>query len=191
MLARWVGLDLTSKGVVRAVLIGRFQPFHMGHLSAVKEILQGFDEAIIAIGSSQFSHTFDNPFTAGERIEMIRLALKEDGQDLARIITVTVPDIGEHRLWVARLVAMCPRFDVAYSNNPFVRLLLEEQGIATRGAELYNREMLNATRIRMLMAEGGDWKRYVPKSVADYIDGLGGVERVRIAKSSATSALFR
>ncbi len=172
-------------------MVGRFQPFHLGHLSAVKGILEGFDEAIIAIGSSQFSHTFDNPFTAGERIEMIRLALAEDGQDLSRIITVTVPDIGEHPLWVARLKSMCPRFDVAYTNNPFVRLLLEEQNIKTREAKLYERETLNATKIRTLMVEGGDWRRYVPKSVGDYIEMIGGVNRVRIAKGSATSALLR
>jgi len=172
-------------------LIGRFQPFHIGHLSAIREILSGFDEAIIAIGSSQFSHTFDNPFTAGERIEMIRLALREDGQDLSRIITVSIPDIGEHRLWVARLTSMCPRFEVAYTNNPFVKLLLEEQGINTREAELYNREVFNATRIRTLMAEGGNWKKLVPKSVGDYIEEIGGVERVRIAKGSATSTLLR
>ncbi len=184
-------LDLSIKNVRRAVLIGRFQPFHLGHLSAVKEILGGFDEAIIAIGSSQFSHTFDNPFTAGERIEMIRLALAEDGQDLSRIITVTIPDIGEHPLWVARLKSMCPRFDVVYTNNPFVRLLLEEQNIKTREAQLYAREELNATKIRTLMAEGGDWKKYVPKSVGDYIEMIGGVNRVRVAKGSATSALLR
>jgi nicotinamide-nucleotide adenylyltransferase len=186
-----VDLDLSIKNVRRAVLIGRFQPFHLGHLSAVKEILGGFDEAIIAIGSSQFSHTFDNPFTAGERIEMIRLALAEDGQDLSRIITVTIPDIGEHPLWVARLKSMCPRFDVVYTNNPFVRLLLEEQNIKTREAQLYAREELNATKIRTLMAEGGDWKKYVPKSVGDYIEMIGGVNRVRVAKGSATSALLR
>ncbi|GBC70783.1 Bifunctional NMN adenylyltransferase/Nudix hydrolase [Candidatus Calditenuaceae archaeon HR02] len=183
--------DLSIGNIRRAVLIGRFQPFHLGHLSAVKEILSEFDEAIIVIGSSQFSHTFDNPFTAGERIEMIRLALAEDGQDLSRIITVTIPDIGEHPLWVARLKSMCPRFDVAYSNNPFVRLLLEEQNVKTREAQLYAREELNATKIRTLMAEGGDWRRYVPKSVGDYIEIIGGVDRVRIARGSATSVLLR
>lgn len=186
-----MGSGLSRKDLKRAVLIGRFQPFHLGHLSAVREMLSEFDEAIIAIGSSQFSHTFDNPFTAGERIEMIRLALAEDGQDLSRLITVTVPDIGEHRLWVSRLVSMCPRFQVAYTNNPFVKLLLIEQGIETREARLLNREVLSATRIRFLMAEGSDWRHYLPKSVAEYIENINGVERVKIVRGSATSSLVR
>ncbi|MEM1922923.1 MAG: nicotinamide-nucleotide adenylyltransferase [Nitrososphaerota archaeon] len=183
--------ELRLKELRRAVLIGRFQPFHLGHLSAVREILEEFDEAVIAIGSSQFSHTFENPFTAGERIEMIRLALDEDGQDLSRIITVTVPDIGEHKLWVQRLVSTCPKFQVAYTNNPFVKLLLVEQGIEVREAKLLNREVLSATRVRFLMAEDGDWKKYLPPIVAEYIERIGGVERIKIVRGSATSSLIR
>src|SRR5437870_10806299 len=59
--------------------VGRFQPFHLGHLKAVKYILGRVDELIIVVGSAQHSHTLDNPFTAGERITMIRLALKQAG----------------------------------------------------------------------------------------------------------------
>ncbi|MBP7820288.1 MAG: adenylyltransferase/cytidyltransferase family protein, partial [Candidatus Methanofastidiosum sp.] len=52
---------------MRALYIGRFQPFHLGHLHVVKLILNSSKEIIIAIGSSQVSHTIQNPFTAGER----------------------------------------------------------------------------------------------------------------------------
>ncbi|MEM3596417.1 MAG: adenylyltransferase/cytidyltransferase family protein, partial [Candidatus Bathyarchaeia archaeon] len=52
--------------------VGRFQPFHLGHLEVVRSILNRADELIIAIGSSQYSHTRRNPFTAGERVTMIR-----------------------------------------------------------------------------------------------------------------------
>ena len=49
--------------VKRGVFIGRFQPFHNGHLEAIKKLLIEVDELIIMIGSSQYSHSFDNPFT--------------------------------------------------------------------------------------------------------------------------------
>ena len=62
----------------RALFIGRFQPFHKGHLEAVKMILKENDEIIIAVGSAQYSHKLENPFTAGERITMIRKALEEE-----------------------------------------------------------------------------------------------------------------
>jgi nicotinamide-nucleotide adenylyltransferase len=36
-----------------------------------------FDEIIVVVGSAQKSHSVDNPFTAGERILMLREALRE------------------------------------------------------------------------------------------------------------------
>ncbi|MCJ7698989.1 adenylyltransferase/cytidyltransferase family protein, partial [Candidatus Bathyarchaeota archaeon] len=42
--------------VGRGLYVGRFQPFHLGHLCAVKKILGEVDEVIVAIGSAQYSH---------------------------------------------------------------------------------------------------------------------------------------
>ena len=57
--------------------VGRFQPFHLGHLEAVRYILTQVDDLVIVVGSAQHSHTMEDPFTGGERITMIRLALRE------------------------------------------------------------------------------------------------------------------
>ena len=67
--------------MARGLFVGRFQPFHNGHLEAVKSILRECDEAVIAVGSSQKSHEPDNLFTVGERIEMIYESLKEAAID--------------------------------------------------------------------------------------------------------------
>ena len=47
--------------------IGRFQPFHKGHLSVVKEAVNHCDTLIIAVGSAQESRTKKNPFSFEER----------------------------------------------------------------------------------------------------------------------------
>ena len=60
-----------------ALFIGRFQPFHEGHLSVVKRALRDNDFLLIGIGSAEEDYLPDNPFTAGERWEMIRAALDE------------------------------------------------------------------------------------------------------------------
>ena len=57
---------------MRALLIGRFQPFHKGHLAVIKKILGEADELIIVVGSSQHRDVVENPFSAEERVEMIR-----------------------------------------------------------------------------------------------------------------------
>jgi len=168
----------------RAVFIGRFQPFHLGHLDAVKQILQENSELIIVVGSAQYSYTLDNPFTAGERIEMIKIGLEAAGIDLRRIMIIPIPDIGEHSIWVARLKSMLPQFDVAYTNNQFVRLLLEEQNITVIEPRLLNREELNATNIRNLMISNGNWQSLLQPEVARYIENIGGDERIRRIASS-------
>mgnify|MGYP001262099234 CR=1 FL=1 len=46
-----------------ALFIGRFQPFHKGHLSALRWIAAKSSKVIVAIGSAQKSFEPDNPFT--------------------------------------------------------------------------------------------------------------------------------
>ena len=76
----------------RGLFVGRFQPFHNGHLEVIKRILTEVDELIIIVGSAQYSHRLDNPFTAGERIAMIKRALGEIGVEFSRIWIIPVPD---------------------------------------------------------------------------------------------------
>jgi nicotinamide-nucleotide adenylyltransferase len=157
----------------RGLLIGRFQPFHIGHLKAIEQATSENDEVIIGIGSAQYSYTIDNPFTAGERIEMIRIGLRSAGHDLSSFIPVPIFDIGEHHLWMSRVKATVPRFDVLYTNNPFVKLLAEAEGVKVREPVLVEREHLSGTNIRALMISGGDWRRYVQPEVAAYLDEIG------------------
>lgn len=45
-----------------ALFVGRFQPFHLGHLKVIKDILKKNDFIVIAIGSSDEKNTDKNPF---------------------------------------------------------------------------------------------------------------------------------
>ena len=105
----------------RALFIGRFQPFHNGHLSAVKEILAAYDECVIIVGSAQENLTERNPLTAGERIELISLVLKTEGiREKCHI--VPVPDTPESGLWPARVLSYSPNADAIYTGNDYVEL---------------------------------------------------------------------
>ena len=168
-----------SRGLRRGLFVGRFQPPHLGHVHAIKTVLAECDELVIVVGSAQYSHTLENPFTAGERVEMIRQALAEENIELARVYIIPVPDVGEHSVWVARVKSFCPSFHVVYTNNPLVRRLFEEGGYEVKSVNLYQRDLEMGTRIRELMLKGGDWESLVPRSVAEYIKRIGGVERLR------------
>lgn len=58
-----------------AVFIGRFQPFHSAHLEIVDNALKVAETVIISVGSSKRPTTIKNPWTAEERIEMIKTTL--------------------------------------------------------------------------------------------------------------------
>ena len=163
----------------RGLLIGRYQPFHLGHLHCIQEVLKKIPEVIIAIGSAQFSHTLHNPFTAGERLTMIRLAMDEAKIDSSRYYAIPIRDLRIHDLWVAYVVSQTPRFEIVFSNEPITSRLFKEAGFRVEPLPFYEREKYSATEIRERVVRGENWSNLVPVSVASYIKDIFGDERLR------------
>ena len=82
-----------------AVVIGRFQPFHNGHLSLVRLALESAPRAVVVIGSAFQARSPKHPFTWQERAEMIRLALPESQR--RRLLCVPVRDRFDEARWLA------------------------------------------------------------------------------------------
>lgn len=163
----------------RVLFPGRFQPFHRGHYSALKQLLEEFDEIIIAIGSAQEGYTCKNPFTAGERWEMIYRVVKNE-KALGKVWIVPIPDINMPPAWTAYLLSLVPPVSAVASGNPQVLYLFEWIGFSVKKIRLVEPDRFHGTRIRNLMLSGSDeWRELVPPEVAEYIDEIKGVERVR------------
>ena len=162
--------------MIRGFYIGRFQPYHEGHHRMVDRITEDVDELVLGVGSADGSHTTHDPFTAGERIMMITKALA--GFDLVTYV-VPIEDIDRNSVWVSHVTSMCPRFDVAYSNNPLVIQLFEEAGVPVRQSPMFHREVLEGTQIRERMIAGENWQELVPNVVAETIEGIDGVSRLQ------------
>ena len=60
------------------LIIGRFQPFHNGHLALIKRVLSECDKVIILIGSYRQARSIRNPFTYEERHHMIFDSLSQE-----------------------------------------------------------------------------------------------------------------
>jgi nicotinamide-nucleotide adenylyltransferase len=165
--------------VNRGLYVGRFQPFHLGHLDAIKEALREVDELVIVIGSAQYSHKLSNPFTAGERLVMIRHALQQANVDLMRVWIVPVPDVHLHMLWVSAVEGYTPKFNVVFSNEPLTRRLFTEAGYTVKNIPLFDRKNYVSTYIREKMIQDNSWTTLVPKSVAEFIIKIDGVNRLR------------
>lgn len=70
--------SMQNKKYKIGLYIGRFQPFHNGHLYMIKEALKQCEFLIIVIGSTQEKRTEKNPFSDQERYNFIRSALVYD-----------------------------------------------------------------------------------------------------------------
>lgn len=161
----------------RGLFPGRFQPFHLGHLDAVVRLSRQHEQLIVAVGSAQVSHTESNPFTAGERIEMIDAALREAG--VTNVLLLALPDVGRNAVWVSHVRSYVPAFEVLYTNNPLMARLFGEAGIKVAPAPFHERASFEGTRIRRIMADGGDWSALAPPAVARVIERIDGAARVR------------
>lgn len=164
--------------------VGRFQPFHLGHLEAVSHILSKVDSLVLGVGSAQYSHTLENPFTAGERVTMIRLALNEGSVDASRYYIIPIEDVNIHSLWVSQVRSLTPRFEVVFSNEPLTRTLFREAGYVVEAIPFFSRTEYSATEVRRRMVEGEEWEPLVPSTVAKYIEEIDGIARIKALTKS-------
>lgn len=142
------------------LLIGRFQPFHLGHLDAVKFALSSVDELLIGIGSSNKFSEKRNPFTADERKEMIESSLDES--TLGKIKIYYIPDVNDHDKWTYHIDEIVPKYDVVFSNDEFTHTLFGKRGIKVISVPLKQREILSGTDIRVKIRDDRGWSGLVP-----------------------------
>ena len=107
-------------------LIGRFQPFHLGHLEAVNFALSKVEQLYIGIGSSNKSNQPRNPFTVEERKQMILSSL--DKNIIKRVSIYEIPDLDDHSKWVNSVDEIIPKYDIVFSSDDFTHSLYEKKG---------------------------------------------------------------
>lgn len=164
----------------RGLFIGRFQPFHLGHIAAIKFALTNVDELIIVIGSSQASYDQQNPFTSGERLSMIKDSLNADTLiDCKKTLIVPVPDTNVHSTWTHTVDMLVPKYDVVFTNNAFTGYLFKQRNIPVTEPKLLNRNDLSGTEIRRRMLKNIKWTNLVTEQTQLVIQKINGVERVK------------
>ena len=146
---------------MNGLFIGRFQPFHLGHLDAIKFALSNVENLWIGIGSSNKSNEKRNPFTADERKEMIISSL--DDATMKRIQIYYIPDVDDHEKWTYHIDSIVPKYDTVFSNDGFTQTLYQKRGIKVIPVALTERENLSGTNIREKIAMGKTWEEFVPE----------------------------
>jgi len=160
---------------MNVLFVGRFQPFHMGHLKAIEYVSRVANHVIIGIGSSQEKNTVENPFSYGERVEMIEKSLS---LDKSKYTLVPIPDFGDEKIWVEYVIQKMPKFDVVYTNAPREKKIFRNACIQVRNVPLYDRKTYTGTEIRRKISSGGRWENLVPKGTVAVIKKVDGVKRI-------------
>ena len=153
----------------RGLILGRFQPLHMGHLSLFEDVIEKEEEIIVCIGSSDKKRTKENPYNALERTKMIESVLSRYRCEYK---IFEIPDINNNELYVKHLEKIVPKFHSVYSGNSLVKELFEIAGYPVFVPKLINREAWQGVSIRQAMKDGDDWEMNVPPIVAKIISEI-------------------
>ncbi|MBI2655624.1 nicotinamide-nucleotide adenylyltransferase [Candidatus Woesearchaeota archaeon] len=157
-----------------SLFIGRFQPFHKGHLHVAKSLSKKYDKIIIGIGSSQEKNTKNNPFSYNERKAMVSKTLKNN--KIKNFKIYPIPDLYDDYKWTEHILKKLPKFDAAYSGNEWTIRCFRKHKIRAQKIRLVKE--INSTKIREMMVENRDWRGLVPLEVADYIKRTSSIKRI-------------
>ena len=159
------------------LLIGRFQPFHLGHLDAVLFGLSRTENLFIGIGSSNKSNESRNPFSAKERREMITSSIEPSM--IERIKIFDIPDVGDHEKWAFEIDKIVPKYDVVFTNDEFTQTLFEKREMNVVPVILKDREKFSGTNVRQLIIDDKNWQDLVPRGTRKVLDKINAIERLK------------
>jgi nicotinamide-nucleotide adenylyltransferase len=150
---------------VRALVVGRFQPLHNGHVQLIRRALEECVNVTVAIGSSTARPSLRNPFTLDERRRMLEAVFANQVQ------IVALPDIHDPARWAAHVLSITGPVDRLYGNDADNTGLFEAAGMMVESPGLVERERFEASRIRAQLAEDDPaWRKAVPAAVARLLD---------------------
>ena len=156
---------------MNGLLIGRFQPFHLGHLEALQFALSKVDKLWVGLGSSNKPTEKNNPFSAEERKTMILSSI--DNSMKNKISIYFIPDLDNHVKWIEKIDTIVPKFDIIFSNDPLTDHLYSKRTISVISIPFLNRDKLSGTNIRNLIISDQKWENFVPEGTKNFLINFG------------------
>ena len=170
--------------MARYIVLGRFQPFHMGHEYLIKSALshvEDGDQLVVAIGSKQAGWEPDNPWTIEERQAMIQAWAEQANVEME---LVAIEDINDPPNWVAHAEKIHGN-GILVTTDEATAQLYREAEFEVRVPKMNQREQFEGWRVRqtakMLSTVYDDdavrevLKASIPKPVIEWLietDGL-------------------
>ena len=180
-----------------AMVHGRFQPFHIEHLSYVLRAMAFGRRCIVGITNPDRSelvedaddshrHTEEaNPFSFFERLEMIHNALKEAGLAMHKVMIVPF-ELFRPQRWGNYLpppeeVVQCVRVFSRWEQKKVK--LFESHGFEVFVLDEGHKKNMTGSRVRQLIRDRGNWRELVPSGADSVVEGI----LARAARSSGNA----
>src|SRR3989338_6633492 len=162
---------------MNGLLIGRFQPFHLGHLDALRFALSKVDKLWIGLGSSNKPLQKNNPFSAEERKEMILSSIDESMKP--RIQIYFIPDLENHIKWIELIDTLVPKFDTVFTNDELTRHLYSKRDVEVLSIPFVKRDILSGTNIRDMIISNQTWEDFVPEGTKNFLHKTSAKQRLK------------
>ena len=162
---------------MNGLLIGRFQPFHLGHLEALRFALSKVDNLWLGLGSSNKPTEKNNPFSAEERREMILSSIDDSMKE--KISIYFIPDLDNHVKWIEKIDTIVPDFDIVFSNDELTNHLYSKRDVQVLSIPFLKRNELSGTNVRDLIISDQNWNVLVPKGTENFLIANNAKERLK------------
>jgi len=141
-----------------AVFIGRFQPFHLGHLAVINQALDTAKHVVVLVGSSGSPRNHRNPFTFDERSQMIRESISGHLRNRLRIKPLEDAAYNDSK-WIhgVQTQVMRAAWEFGYTSEPNITLIGHSKDSSSyylnmfpqwSSTEVENFRFLDSTRVR-------------------------------------------
>ncbi len=151
----------------RGLIIGRFQPFHKGHLFLVRWSLKYVEHLVIGLGSSGLIDS-NNFLTDNERRLMIEKVRRREGWQARLSEILSIADFPDDEVWFKKLIQKTGFIDVVVSNNDWVVDIFTSHNLPVLKPGFYQRFNYEGLKIRQLMAQGKKWQDRLPIYLRDF-----------------------
>ena len=163
---------------MNGLMIGRFQPFHLGHLKALQFALSKVDKLWVGLGSSNKPAQKNNPFSAEERKEMILSSIDDSMKE--KISIYFIPDLDNHIKWIEKIDTIVPKFDIVFSNDELTKHLYSKRDVRVIPIPFLKRDILSGTNIRDLIISDQKWDNLVPSGTKNFLENSNAKNRLKI-----------
>ncbi len=170
---------------MNALIIGRFQPVHNGHVELLRKVdSMGLEKILLGIGIEGKGRTPRNPFSYDE---ISQIWLSEIEKLKTKVELYAIPDINDNTRYashVERITGCSEEDTVVVSGNGYTVDCFTNHGKNYRTHSVgksvpLGNGYLCATQIREWMLYDGPWRQYVPKSTKDVMEKIDGEQIIK------------